>query len=147
MRSCAQSAQDRGHGPRWTVRTAVLCPALAVLLAALVVCLGYAGHSGAEGDAAPPTALSADRTVAAGSPAEHPVMSLVGQGDCSPGNPCCSPVVHDVPAALGAPTQTPPLVLTRVPGFPCPERHPAVLAQPPPVHGAPDLHVLQVQRT
>ncbi|WP_237408045.1 hypothetical protein [Streptomyces sp. M2CJ-2] len=147
MRSRAQQARDRGRGPRWTVRTAVLCPALAVLLAALVVCLGYAGHGGAEKDAAPPTAPSAGGTVVTGTPAGHPVMSLVRQGDCSPGDPCCSPAVHDVPAVLGAPTQTPPLALTRMPGFPCPERHPAVLAQPPPVHSAPDLHVLQVQRT
>ncbi|MFF3897350.1 hypothetical protein ACFYY3_30130 [Streptomyces sp. NPDC001812] len=147
MRSCARPAQVRGHSPRRTVRTAVLCPALAVLLAALVMCLGYAGHSGAEGGATTPTALSASRAVAAGTPAEHPVMPLVRQGDCSPGDPCCSPVAHDVPAVRGAPAQTPPLALTRVPGFPCPERYPAVLAQPPPEHGAPDLHVLQVQRT
>lgn len=147
MRSCAQPAQGGGRGSRWTVRTAALCPALAVLLAALVVCLGYAGHSGAEEDAAPPTALSAGGTVAAGTPAEHPLVSLVRQGGCSPGDPCCSPVVHDVPAVLGTPTQAPPLALTRMPGLPCPERYPTVLAQPPPVHSAPDLHVLQVQRT
>ncbi|MEU2596509.1 hypothetical protein ABZ678_05005 [Streptomyces hirsutus] len=129
------------------MRTAVLCPALAVLLAALVVCLGHAGHSGAKDDAAPSTAMSTGRTVAAGPPAGHHITPPVRQSDCSPGGTCCSSVVHDVAGVLGAPTQTLPLVLTRMPGFPRPEQCPTVLAQPPPVHSAPDLHVLQVQRT
>ncbi|MFD6323304.1 hypothetical protein ACFWOL_10600 [Streptomyces sp. NPDC058442] len=102
------------------------------------------GHSGAEGGTAPPTALSASRAVATRTPAEHPATPLVRQGDCSPGDPCCSPVAHDVPAVLGAPAQAPPPALTRVPGFPCPGRYSAVLAQPPPEHSAPDLQVLQV---
>ena len=147
MRSCAQPAQDRGRGPRWTLRAAVLCPALGVLLAALVVCLGYAEHGGSGKNAAAPTAVSAVTAAAAGIPAGHHVPPVAQQGDCPSGDTCCSPAAHDAAGVLGAPTPSLPVALPRVPGFPSPEQGPTVLAQPPPVHGAPDLHVLQVQRT
>ncbi|QQM47428.1 hypothetical protein [Streptomyces liliifuscus] len=137
--------QRRHRGAWWTTPVAALCPALAVLLAALVMCLGYAAHNASDQAAAPMATMSA--TAAQTTPsATHHVKVIAHQADCPAGDVCCDPVAHGVRAVLAAPTQPPPAIL---PPMPSPPRSdtPSCSTDLPPTRGAPDLHVLQVQRT
>lgn len=136
--SRAQLAQPRTRGPWWTTHTAALCPALAVLLGALVLCLGYATH-GSNGDrAAAMTGISGVQ-VPTGDMTDHHAVPAAHSGD--------RPAVHDVRVILAAPSHHPAVFLPRLPDLPRPVGTPAFLAHAPPTGAGPDLHVLQVQRT
>lgn len=139
--------QRRSRGAWWAAQA--LCPALAVLLAAVVMCLGYAEHGG-SGDGAVPMAAMTDATglpMAPGDPAGQHAVPGVHLGDCPAGDECCASAVHAVAGVLAAPVQTMPVLLPRSPDGPRWQDGTALLAQPPPASGAPDLHVLQVLRT
>ncbi|MER5906160.1 hypothetical protein ABT150_39805 [Streptomyces mirabilis] len=132
------------RGAWWTTRTAALCPALAVLLAALVMCLGYMAHGISDPAAAPATAMSATVAQAHTSTEQHHVAAH--PVDCPAGDVCCDPVAHGVRAVLATPAQPLPTVLPRTPDLPRPGTS-SRCAEPPPTGRSPDLHVLQVQRT
>ncbi|MGW6140640.1 hypothetical protein ACWFRM_27865 [Streptomyces sp. NPDC055144] len=144
--------QRAGRGAWWATRIAALCPALSVLLAALVMCLGPAAH-GTDGmaDGSLPTATS----VTAGSATQphaqsaqpHTVETVARRGDCPAGDRCCDPVSRGVRAVLSAPAQPHSAVLPRVPAAATPDAPPPSLSGLPPSGTAPDLHVLQIQRT
>lgn len=145
--SQAQLAQPRARVPWWTTSPpAALCSALAVLLAALVVCLGYPAHDGDSDSSAAMTSISGVQ-LPTGNPTGHHGSPAAHSGDCPAGGTCCAPVVHDVPVILAAPSHTSPVLLPRTPDLPLPSGTPAFLAHAPPAGAAPDLHVLQVQRT
>ncbi|WP_086841584.1 hypothetical protein [Streptomyces coeruleofuscus] len=149
MTSRTPPVQRRPRGAWWTTWARALCPALAVLLAAVVMCLEAAEH----GDSRDRTALLATMTdasglpVPAGHPAEHHANPAVHLGDCPTGDVCCATAVHAAAAVLAAPVQPMPAILPRMPDLPRRQGDPGLLAQPPPATGAPDLHVLQVLRT
>ncbi|MEU9542736.1 MULTISPECIES: hypothetical protein [Streptomyces] len=142
--------QHTARGAWRTTHIAALCPALAVLLAALVICLGPAAHA-ASGDRATSTTAAMTGVFHAqmqtGSPAEHHTMPVAHPGGCPAGDVCCSPAVHGAAAVLAAPVHPLPVLLPRMPSLPRREAGPTLLAKPPPADSAPDLHVLQVQRT
>ncbi|MFI1028625.1 hypothetical protein [Streptomyces sp. NPDC020951] len=139
MRSRAQSAQHRTRGARWTTHITFLCPALAVLLATAVMCLGYVAHGSGGHTAA--------TTTTAGAPAAPHSAPVAYAGDCPSGDVCCAQAFHHVTGVLVAPVQRSAAVLPRTPGLPRRPDGRTLLARPPPAVGAPDLHVLQVQRT
>jgi hypothetical protein len=143
-------AQDATRGTRWTARIAALCPAaavpLSVLLSALVLCLGLVtpGQS-APADAAATISVS---TAAMGSPAGQPLAAPVAHAsDCPYGDMCCHRAVDAVRAVLAAPVHPLPAILPRSPDLPRPPDTATRIAGPTPACRAPDLHVLQVQRT
>jgi hypothetical protein len=137
--------QRRRRGAWRTTPVAALCPALALLFAALVMCLGYVAHGTSDQVAAPMTTMSA--TTAPTTPsATHHVKAIAHPADCPAGDVCCDPVAHGVRAVFAAPTQPLPAILPRIPSLPRPDT-PSCSLRPPPTRGAPDLHVLQVQRT
>jgi hypothetical protein len=122
-----------------------LCPALAVLFAALVMCLGYVAHGADAPAAAPMTTMSATAVQANTSATQH-ARTIAHPADCPAGDVCCDPVTHGVRAVRAATDQPLQAVLPRtlsVSRADAPARFPAL----PPARGAPDLHVLQVQRT
>lgn len=126
------SSRTQQHGRRapwgWG---ATLCPVLAVLFATLVMCLGYvAPHDRGELSAAPVVTVSVAQE-RLGSPAEH--------------DQCCGMPTREARAVLPVGAQPLPAVLPRMPAVarPLAYAHIRVL---PPARGAPDLHVLQVQR-
>ncbi|MFE7012895.1 hypothetical protein ACFVAQ_20775 [Streptomyces sp. NPDC057651] len=147
------SRARRARRGAWrATRIAALCPALSVLLAALVMCLGPAAH-GTDGTAdgsLPPVA-----SVAAGSATPHHMRSaqphavetVAHRGDCPAGDRCCDPASRGVRAVLSAPAQPHPAVLPRMPAAAMPDAPPPGLSGLPPSCTAPDLHVLQIQRT
>jgi hypothetical protein len=143
--------QHTTRGAWRTTRIAALCPALVVLLAALVMCVGAAAHtdSGAHTTSTTTvmTGVSHAQMRPGGSPAEHHAMPVAHPGGCPSGDMCCSPAVHGAAAVLAAPAHPLPVVLPRMPSLPRRQAGPTLLAQPPPAGEAPDLHVLQVQRT
>lgn len=129
----------------WNTRLAALCPALVVLLAALVVCLGYAAH----GDSAPVASMTTVSTTATptAAPAGHHLATAAHPADCPPGDVCCGAVGDSARAVLVAPAQLSQAILPRMPDLP---RQPDTPTGPPEAaqaDHAPDLHVLQVQRT
>lgn len=146
MKSRAQLAQRRSRRVWWTTRAAVLCPALTVLLAALMVCLGYAAHGGNGDHAAAMTSVSGMQTPT-GNPGEHHALPAAHAGDCPSGGTCCAPAVHDVRVILAAPSHPLPVLLPRMPDLPRQPGTTRFFANAPPAGAAPDLHVLQVQRT
>ncbi|MBK3563602.1 hypothetical protein [Streptomyces sp. MBT62] len=136
--------QHRAHGAWRTTRTVALCPALAVLFAALVMCLGALAHATEAPAAAPMTTMSVT-AVPADASGTHHARTFADPGGCPAGDVCCDPVAHGVRAVRTAPAEPLPAILPAVrsslgPGTPA--RCPAL----PPARGAPDLHVLQVQR-
>ena len=137
--------QHRTRAAWRTTRLAALCPALAVLLTALVICLGPLRHATSDSDpaAAPVTTMSATTA----SPADHPTKEVTHPADCPAGDTCCTPAAHGVRAVLAAPVQHLPVFLPRMPDIPRPPDSAPLHTEPPPTTGAPDLHVLQVQRT
>ncbi|MGW2518589.1 hypothetical protein ACWC09_16555 [Streptomyces sp. NPDC001617] len=115
----------------WTTRVAVLLPALAALLATLVVCFG--SPAGATEGASPVTVTRAADTVTApaGCPHDHP---------------CCTHAEHGVRAVPRTAPHPLPAPLPRTPPVPAPDVRTGPRAVPP-ARAAPDLHVLQVLRT
>ncbi|MGW0476316.1 hypothetical protein [Streptomyces coeruleorubidus] len=138
--------QDTARGTRWTTRIAALCPALAVLLAALVVCLGFVGHGQSALSAASTTTVSTT-AVLTGAPAGHHPTTAAHPSDCQPGDACCRAAADGVRAVLAAPAQPLPAILPHAPEIPRQPDTARLTAEPTPVCRAPDLHVLQVQRT
>lgn len=137
--------QDVTRGAWRTTRNATLCPALAVLFAALTVCLGFAVHADSGGHVISMSSASARAVV--DTPAGHHSVPTAHLGDCPVGDVCCAPAVHGVRGVLAAPLQPQPAILPRMPDLPMRQDGPTFLAQAPPTGAAPDLHVLQVQRT
>ncbi|MET7472940.1 hypothetical protein ABZT17_01060 [Streptomyces sp. NPDC005648] len=113
-----------------TTRAAVFLPALAALLATLVVCFGSPAPTGT---AEPPVTAARATTVA--SPA-----------DCPHGNACCTHTEHAVRALPRTAPHPPTAPLPRTPPVPADAVRTGPLAVPT-ARGAPDLHVLQVLRT
>ncbi|MFJ5033838.1 hypothetical protein ACIQB5_38555 [Streptomyces sp. NPDC088560] len=124
---------------------AALCPALAVLLMALVMCLGSVARSAGDHAPAHMTAMSAVRTSPEG-PAEHHALRVTHPGHCPTGDMCCAQDTQAARAVLPATAQPVPGVLPRNPSLPGPATLACALGLTP-TRGAPDLHVLQVQRT
>ncbi|MFF1688288.1 MULTISPECIES: hypothetical protein [unclassified Streptomyces] len=144
--------QRARRGAWWATRVAALCPALGVLLAALVMCLGPAAH-GTDGatDSSPPAVASATAVTSTQHHVQsaHPdvVETVARRSDCPAGDTCCDPVSRGVRAVLSAPAQPHSAVLPRIPAAAMPDPPPPGPAGLPPAGTAPDLHVLQVQRT
>jgi len=112
-----------------------LSPALAVLLATLVMCLGYGVYDRGERAAAPVAEVSAPVSVGEerlGSPGEDH-------------DKCCGRPFREIRAVLPVAAQPLPAVLPHLPFVPRPAA-PSHSPGPPSPRGAPDLHVLQVQR-
>lgn len=128
-----------------TTRASGLCSALAMLLAALAVCQAcVTGNSAASGAASmttvSATTMLADSTTHHGPEVAHPA-------DCPSDDECCDAATDGVRAVLATPTQPLPAVLPRMPHLPRrPDTAPGSVP-PAPTARAPDLHVLQVQRT
>lgn len=137
---------DTARGTRWTARIAALCPALAVLLASLVICLGFVGHDQSALSAASTTTVSTT-AVLTGAPAEHHPTTAAHPSDCQPGDVCCRATADGVRAVLAAPAQPLPAILPRTPEIPRQPDATRLAGEPAPVCRTPDLHVLQVQRT
>ncbi|MFG3364130.1 hypothetical protein ACIPWY_06730 [Streptomyces sp. NPDC090032] len=141
--------QRARRGAWWATRVAALCPALGMLLAALVMCLGPAAH-GADGS--PPAVASATAVTSTQhhmQSSTHPdgVETVARRSDCPAGDTCCDPVSRGVRAVLSAPAQPHSAVLPRIPAAAMPDPPPPGPAGLPPAVTATDLHVLQVQRT
>ncbi|MFB7496736.1 hypothetical protein ACFC09_18960 [Streptomyces sp. NPDC056161] len=140
------SRTQHGRRAAWrTTRVAALCSALTVLLTALLMCLGSAAHAAGPRAAAPMTAVSAVQT-----PSYHPTghrpVTVAHPGDCPADDVCCAQDTHGIRAVLRATAQPVPTVLPRIPSLPSPATRGCHLGLTP-TRGAPDLHVLQVQRT
>ena len=137
--------QETTRGAWWTTRIAALGPALVVLLAALVVCLGYAAHDDSSPAAASMTTVAATANPA-GIPADHHATAVAHRTGCPAGDMCCGPASDGLRAVLIAPAQPLQAILPRTPDLPT-QPDPLVLSAEPVTTGrTPDLHVLQVQR-
>ncbi len=132
------------YGAWRTTRTVALCPALAVLVAALVMCLGSMAHGADAPAAVPMTAMSAT-AVRADTSATHHAQTIGHPAGCPAGDVCCAPVTHGVRAVRTTPAGPVSVNLPRMRSLPGPDA-PADFPGLPPARGAPDLHVLQVQR-
>lgn len=144
MASRAQLARHRTDGRWWTTPTAALCPALAVLLAVLTVCLGHVVQRGGGDHPAPMTSVTAGITASASTVEYHAVPTVLQDG-CSSRGACCAAAVQDVAGVLATSVQ-PVQAILPWPNMPRPDVSRVIPAQPPPTENAPDLHVLQVQR-
>lgn len=133
------------RGAWQTTRTAALRPALITLLAALMFCLGYAAHDHSDPAAAPMATVSA-ATNSPGTPATHRTTTAAHPADCPAGNVCCRQTIDGAQAVLAAPAQPQPAVLSRMSSLTRPDTA-SRAAEPTPICRAPDLHILQVQRT
>ncbi|MFE6157845.1 hypothetical protein ACFQ7F_02865 [Streptomyces sp. NPDC056486] len=138
----ASGLRDTVYGERRTAaRCTVFGVSLATLLAVLCVCFGSSAH---HDDPSPRAAVSTSAPMAgSGGPASVGEASL--GHSCPPGDRCAS-VTHAAAIALPAPEPSVPTTLGEA-GLPA---APATALPVPrePVHRyAPDLHVLQVQRT
>lgn len=149
MKSRAPLAQRNNRGARWITPPAALGPALALLLAALVMCVGYGAHGAVGGHTSPMTAMTSVSSgqTSAGTSTGHHAMPSVQQNDCPAGDVCCAPAVHIGGVVAAAPVHPVPAVLPRMPGLPRPPNNPTFPAGRLLPDEAPDLHVLQVQRT
>ncbi|MEV6174100.1 hypothetical protein AB0L99_38535 [Streptomyces sp. NPDC051954] len=136
----------RPRGTRWTTRIAALCPALTVLLAALVICLGPTAHAQSDPATGSMTTVSAAATLT-DTPAEHHAPAFAHPADCHPGDACCHRAADGVRAVLATPVQYLPAILPRMPDLPRQPDTSSRTGVPAPTCRAPDLHVLQVQRT
>jgi hypothetical protein len=134
------------RGSRWTTPTAAFRAALLVLLAVTV--MGLAGLSHGHADPATASMTTTSATVLpAGVPHGHPTAAVPHPADCPSGDVCCEPAAESVRAVLAAPVPPLPAVLPRPPDLPRPLAVSSRAAPPVPTDPAPDLHVLQVQRT
>ncbi|MER6011939.1 hypothetical protein [Streptomyces bluensis] len=135
----------------WPTRIAALCPALLVLLATLVMCLGSVSHadSGPAGTTMTsmgPMAPASVDALPGGAFTSHHGTTGAHPAGCPYGDVCCGPAADGVRAVLAAPVQPVPAVLPRVPITPTPGISSRCAAAAP-TGRSPDLHVLQVQRT
>ncbi|MFI5674432.1 hypothetical protein [Streptomyces cellulosae] len=126
-------------------RIVALRPALAVLLAALVVCLGYVPH-GHRAPAAAATHLSAAAGLTAVT-VDRPAPKVTHPADCPSRDGCCGPVGAGATAVRVATAHPFQATLPRSPDLPRQPYTAARAVEPSPACRAPDLHVLQVQRT
>ncbi|MFD4510290.1 hypothetical protein [Streptomyces sp. NPDC058457] len=140
------SGTQHGRRGAWrTTRPTALSHALAMLLTALVMCLGPAAHAAADLATAAMTTTSASSTTP-GHPTEHRAVQVTHPADCPAGDVCCAQDTHGVRAVLPTAAQPAPALLPRISSL----ADSAVLACSlglTPTRGAPDLHFLQVQRT
>lgn len=142
----------------WSITPiAALCPALLTLLATVVLCLGFVSHgtdgpfgasttsreSTTSGGSVEPVSIDA---VPAGFPTGHHGPTGAHPAHCPYGDVCCAPAADRTRAVLAAPVPPLPAVLSRMPVLPAPGVS-SRCAEPAPTGRAPDLHVLQVQRT
>ncbi|GGN89320.1 hypothetical protein GCM10011579_084080 [Streptomyces albiflavescens] len=134
--------QHRPRGARQNTPLTVFCAALTVLFAAVVLCLGPMAHTGVAGTAAAPMATMSTTE----QPAQKQTVAVTHQADCPVGDVCCGLAIHAVRAVPVAPAQPLPATLPCIPSLPRPHDT-SCSAHSPPTGGAPDLHVLQVQRT
>ncbi|MGP4042968.1 hypothetical protein [Streptomyces sp. 2A115] len=118
------------HRVAWA-RGSALCPALVVLVATLVTYLGYVPSSERPERVAGPAASVSVAHERLGSPAGH--------------DQCCGLPTREARAVLPVGAQPLPAVTPRLPVVTRPAATPRSPALPP-ARGAPDLHVLQVQR-
>ncbi|MGW5861535.1 hypothetical protein ACWFRJ_05085 [Streptomyces sp. NPDC055239] len=139
----ASALRDTVHGERRTAaRCTVFGISLATLLAVLCVCFGSAAHHD-EPSARAAVSSSAEPMTGAGASASAEEASL--GHSCPPGERCAS-ATHAAAIALPEPEPSVPTALGEagLPATPATARP----VPPEPVHRyAPDLHVLQVQRT
>lgn len=139
----ASGLRDTVHGER---RAAARCAAfgigLATLLAVLCVCFGSAAHHDEPGARDVISSSGAAKTGAEGrGPAEEAALSH----SCPPGDRCAS-AAHAGAIALPAPEPSVPTTLGEA-GLPVPPAGASPVPRAPVHRHAPDLHVLQVQRT
>lgn len=133
----ASGLRDTVHGERQTAaRWAVFGIGLATLLAVLCVCFGSAAH---HDDARARNVVSV--SVSASVSAEEASLGH----NCPPGDRCAS-ATHAAAIALPAPEPSVPTTLGEA-GLPAAPATPHPVAREPVHRHAPDLHVLQVQRT
>ncbi|WP_405613432.1 hypothetical protein [Streptomyces sp. NBC_00076] len=138
--------QRRRRDAWWATPIAALCPALAALLTALVMCLGSPAHeTSGHASAAPSMAAMITAKTPAGSWPTHHVVASAHPGDCHSGDERCAQSAHGGRAVLPAAPQPLPVVLPRVPSLAAPAAS-ARAPGPSPTRSAPGLHVLQVQR-
>jgi hypothetical protein len=143
--------EDRARAAWRPTRIAALCRALLVLLAALVMCLGSVSHGagepvGASVSAGGPRGPMSVDAAPGHVPTPHHGPAGAHPADCPQGDVCCGPAADRARAVLAAPVQPMPAVLPRMPNTPTPGIS-SPCAGPAPSGRAPDLHVLQVQRT
>ncbi|MCX4481605.1 hypothetical protein OOK44_35080 [Streptomyces cellulosae] len=117
-----------------------------VLLAVLVLCLEYAAHADSGSPAASMTTVSAPANPA-GTPVGHHVTTAAHPADCPAGDMCCGPAGDRVRAVLVAPAQPLQAIMPRMPDLPRQPDTPSRSTESAAPACAPDLHVLQVQRT
>lgn len=139
--------QHTARGLWWTTRIAALCPAVGVLLAALVICLGLVAHGHSALAHASMTTMSAATAVPSSTPAEHHATTAAHPSGCLPGDVCCRPAADDVRAVLATPAHPLPAVLSRMPDITRQPDTSSRFTEAASACRAPDLHVLQVQRT
>ncbi|MEU5112884.1 hypothetical protein AB0G64_15420 [Streptomyces longwoodensis] len=116
-----------------------------VLLAAVVACLGFAAHAESSQAAPSMTTVSAP-AIPAAAPADHHAASVAHLADCPAGDVCCVPAGDRVRAVLVAPAQPLHAILPLSDLPRQPDTSP-LSTEPVSTGRAPDLHVLQVQRT
>jgi hypothetical protein len=128
------SSRTPQSGPRgaWS---AALWPALGVLLATLAMCLATGAYEHGQRAVAPVAGVSV--------PASSAEERLVSPGEDH--DRCCGRPIRETRAVLPVGTQPLPAVLARTPFVPPPGTTSHLPDLPSP-RGAPDLHVLQVQR-
>ena len=131
-----------------TTRATGFCSALAVVLAALVVCLACVAPANGASGTASMTTMSAEAIPEGASTEQHGAPSAAAHStDCPSGDTCCGSATDGVRAILAAPAQPLPAVLPRMPDLPQQPDAASRSIPPTPTARAPDLHVLQVQRT
>ncbi|MFG3517033.1 hypothetical protein [Streptomyces bobili] len=140
--------QSRRRGAWCGTRIAVLRPALGVLLATLMMCLGSVAHVGTDRAAdAVPVAASAAVEAGTDQRVGHRAAVVARSDDCPPRDECCGQTDRGVRAVLPASVAPLPAVLPRLPGSPCGSDTGIRALVLPLSGGPPDLHVLQVQRS
>ncbi|MGI5452583.1 hypothetical protein ACQEWB_05240 [Streptomyces sp. CA-249302] len=130
----------------WTRCVATLGPALAVLLAVLVICGAHLAHSGGSPASAERDGGSGSASVVAGS-AERKVAASLHPADGSSGTVCCGSIGAVVRALPTVPVPHLPTVLPGTADLSRPSTSAPRLTALTWDCRAPDLHVLQVQRT
>lgn len=154
MRSQAEYTTRAAWRP---TRSATLCSALLVLLATLVVSLvsvsvsvsvshGAGGPVGASAASREPMGPTPVDAVPADFPTRHHGPTDAHSVGCPYGDVCCAPAADRARAPLAVPGRPMPALLSRVPNPPG-QGISSRCADPAPSGSAPDLHVLQVQRT
>jgi hypothetical protein len=150
MNSRTQHREGRGAG--WGTPLAALWAVLGVLLASLAVCPGHPDRAdaGPTRPAAPAITASATRAPADGDATDHRAVAVEHPPNCPSGSPGSArsehAAVHAVRTTLPGTVQALSALLPRLARLPAPDGRPCPAGFPS-ARGAPDLHVLQVQRT